>query len=443
MKDSPNHIATLNNELNWFCHVLETRLTSYFDQKPFVPETAPVLDKAGSHYAETVLELGFSEEERLVIMLAMAPHLKPQSLDPLLTQNTALNTSFAEFGGYKGKYHQGFLPTGESALFLLAGDDLAKRAEAVDVLAKDSKLIMNEVVLLGEEGGTEPRLSCPLTLSARFAENFITGKPYRPAFSLFPAKRIETSLDWSDLVVDAHVMEELELIRCWMNHEAYLMDELGLRKNIKPGYRALFYGPPGTGKTLTACLLGNSSGYDVYRIDLSNLVSKFIGETEKNLARIFDYAEKNKWILFFDEADAIFGKRTQTNSSNDRFANQEVAYLLQKIEDFPGIVILASNLKSNMDEAFSRRFQSEVYFAMPEAAARLRLWESIFDGQLKPEPDIDLKELAEKYELSGGSAINIFRHAALKATRRQERVVKKPDILQGIRRELLKQGKTI
>lgn len=443
MSDSGKYMATLENELTWFCQRLEGRLTAYFEGKTFVPEAAPALEKSGSPYAQLVLDQGFSEAERLVLMLALAPHLKPQSLDSLLTQNPTLNSGFSEFGGYKGKHHQGFLPTGETAVFLLSGDDLTERAEAIDLLAAAGRLLQSEVVILEAGEGNEPRLSHPLTVSQRFTEYLISGKPFRPAFSEFPARRIETTLEWEDLVVDDYVKEELELISCWMTHEGYIMNELGLKKNIKPGYRALFYGPPGTGKTLTACLLGKASGYDVYRIDLSNLVSKYIGETEKNLARIFDYAEKNKWILFFDEADAIFGKRTQTNSSNDRFANQEVAYLLQKIEDFPGIVILASNLKSNMDEAFSRRFQSEVYFAMPEAAARLRLWENIFDGQLKPEPDIDLKELAEKYELSGGSAINIFRHAALKATRRQERVVKKPDILQGIRRELLKQGKTI
>jgi len=131
-------------------------------------------------------------------------------------------------------------------------------------------------------------------------------------------------------------MEEVEEIKAWIEHRQTLMRDWGLEKQIKPGFRSLFYGPPGTGKTFTASLLGKSTGLDVYRIDLSLVVSKYIGETEKNLSTVFDQAERNDWILFFDEADALFGKRTQVSSSHDRYANQEVAYLLQRVEDFCG-----------------------------------------------------------------------------------------------------------
>lgn len=136
----------------------------------------------------------------------------------------------------------------------------------------------------------------------------------------------------------------------------------------------MFSGPPGTGKTLTAALLGKSTGRDVYRVDLSMVVSKYIGETEKNLSRVFDAASYKEWILFFDEGDALFGKRTEASSSNDRHANQLTGYLLQKIEDFPGTVIVATNLKSNMDEAFTRRFQNMVHFTIPGPEERLQLW---------------------------------------------------------------------
>ena len=441
----PNHhIATLQTELAWFREVLEARVNAHFSGQSFQLQTAPDHGDENDNYASFVKESALTTAERLVIMLAMAPHLEPQCLDLLLTKNPALNSPFAEFGGYTGQYHRGFLPTGETALFLLSGVDLGERAAAIGLLAADSKLMLQEVIVLEGETGNEPRFSWPLVLSPRYVDHFITGKPFRPeSFAMFPAKKIETGLEWSDLVVDDHVTQELELMKCWMTHEDYLMDELGLHKKIKPGFRALFYGPPGTGKTLTACLLGKSTGYDVYRIDLSHLVSKYIGETEKNLAKVFDMAQQNKWILFFDEADAIFGKRTQTNSANDRFANQEVAYLLQRIEDFPGIIILASNLKSNMDEAFSRRFQSEVYFAMPGPMGRQQIWANIFDGKIALDRDIDLTQLAQAYELSGGATINVYRHAVLKAMRREEQVIRQQDILQGIRREMQKEGKTL
>jgi SpoVK/Ycf46/Vps4 family AAA+-type ATPase len=217
-----------------------------------------------------------------------------------------------------------------------------------------------------------------------------------------------------------------------------------LKKRLKPGYRVLFHGPPGTGKTLTACLLGKGTGDPVYRIDLSKVVSKWIGETEKNLAALFDRAEQGGMILFFDEADSLFGKRTETRTANDRSANQQIAYLLQRIEDFPGLVILASNLRSNIDEAFSRRFESIVSFPIPNAEQRLRLWEDNFRD--KPYPlakGIDLEKIARDYEVSGGSIVNVLRYACLRAVTRTPQVIEQYDLVAGIRRELRKDGKFV
>lgn len=153
---------------------------------------------------------------------------------------------------------------------------------------------------------------------------------------------------------------------------------------------------------------------DVYRVDLSMIVSKYIGETEKNLAKVFDMAENRNWILFFDEADALFGKRTSTNTSNDRHANQEVAYLLQRIEDFPGTVILATNLKSNIDEAFSRRFQSIIYFPMPDEELRAVLWRNMLPKQWLGDDAEELIATAAQAELSGGSIANVVRRCAIR-----------------------------
>src|SRR5204863_2251929 len=141
-------------------------------------------------------------------------------------------------------------------------------------------------------------------------------------------------------------------------------------------------GPPGTGKTLTAGLLGKEFNKDVYRVDLSQIVSKYIGETEKNLSKIFDRAEHKDWILFFDEADALFGKRTNVQSSHDKYANQEVSYLLQRVEDYAGLLILSSNFKNNLDDAFIRRFHEVVHFPLPDARQRLILWEKSLPSSL-------------------------------------------------------------
>ena len=215
------------------------------------------------------------------------------------------------------------------------------------------------------------------------------------------------------MVVDYQVASELDEICTWIKSEKIIMDDWGLSKFLKAGYRSLFYGPPGTGKTLAATLLGKKNGMDVYRVDLSMIVSKYIGETEKNLAHVFDLAENRNWILFFDEADALFGKRTSTNTSNDRHANQEVAYLLQRIEDFPGIIILATNLRSNIDEAFSRRFQSVIYFPMPTEELRAELWRKMLPAQWLGGNADELIAIAAETELSGGAIANVVRGCAI------------------------------
>ena len=180
----------------------------------------------------------------------------------------------------------------------------------------------------------------------------------------------------------------------------------------------------------------------VYRIDLSKVVSKYIGETEKNLASLFDHAQHQNWILFFDEADSLFGKRTESRNANDRAANQQVSYLLQRIEDFPGIVILATNLRSNLDDAFARRFQSIIHFAMPTAEQRVQLWEDNFrDKPYRLAPDVDLARLARDYELSGGSIINVLRYACLRAIVRDPQEIQPQDLFDGIRKELHKEGR--
>lgn len=220
----------------------------------------------------------------------------------------------------------------------------------------------------------------------------------------------------------------------WIKHQNKILIDWNLSKSVKGGYRALFYGSSGTGKTFSAGLIGKTTGKDVYKIDLSQVVSKWVGETEKNLAKIFDIAENKDWILFFDEADALFGKRTETKSAQDRYANQEVAYLLQRIENYSGTVILASNKKGNMDEAFERRFQSIINFPVPDRQQRLILWKQYFNGQLQVSEDINFKEIADKIEISGGNIINVLKYAVIKAAERDKKLIIKQDLVEGIER---------
>jgi SpoVK/Ycf46/Vps4 family AAA+-type ATPase len=177
---------------------------------------------------------------------------------------------------------------------------------------------------------------------------------------------LTTDLSWKNLVLDKETVKQVEEIKNWLKHSSSAKPGSGTDNKLKPGYRSLFYGPPGTGKTVAAALIGRELNMAVYKIDLSMVVSKYIGETEKNLELLFASAKDKGWILFFDEADALFGKRTEVKDAHDKYANQETAYLLQRIEDYPGLVILATNMKSNIDEAFTRRFHSILHFPFPQ-----------------------------------------------------------------------------
>jgi SpoVK/Ycf46/Vps4 family AAA+-type ATPase len=214
-----------------------------------------------------------------------------------------------------------------------------------------------------------------------------------------------------------------------------------MRRKLRPGCRALFFGPPGTGKTLTAALLGQIAGKQVYRVDLSMVVSKYIGETEKNLASLFDKAEHKDWILFFDEADSLFGKRSQVRDARDRYANQEISFLLQRIEVFDGLAILASNLTNNVDSAFSRRFEHMVHFPMPKPNERLALWKNFLPEGVRLEPGLDLGDVARRFELSGGTIINIVRHCCLQAISRESPMLRRADFEEGVRREYAKENR--
>ncbi|MCD8193886.1 MAG: ATP-binding protein [Tannerellaceae bacterium] len=391
--------------------------------------------------ALTLFPFPMSVEEAFILALALMPHLSPRSLDLFFIRNRELGRPYTEFGGWKGISHTGFIPTGETALFLLTGGNIKKRKEITQLLSKQHPFYQQHILWLDAQGEGEPWLSGRLQVSEETI-NKLYELPYQPEYtSSFPARRITTPLTWKELILPYQLQEEIENILYWICHRQTICERWQLTRILKPGYRCLFYGPPGTGKTLTATLLGKQADKEVYRIDLSMLVSKYIGETEKNLRTIFDLAANRQWILFFDEADALFSQRTDTRSSNDRYANQEVAYLLQRIEDFPGIVILATNLKENIDEAFFRRFQSAIYFPVPDEHARYRLWK-----QLLPEEWVQEEALlhaAASYELSGGSMVNIVQYCALKLSSLSDPQLTTQLLEQAIQREQAKEGKIL
>jgi SpoVK/Ycf46/Vps4 family AAA+-type ATPase len=250
-------------------------------------------------------------------------------------------------------------------------------------------------------------------------------------------------MEWGDLILHKSTRRQISEIENWINYNETLMKDEAMRKRVKPGYRVLFYGPPGTGKTLTASLLGKQTGKDVFRIDLSRVISKYIGETEKNLSRLFDKAEDKNWILFFDEADALFGKRTDIRDAHDKYANQEVSYLLQRIEAFNGVVILATNQRGNIDDAFVRRFQTIIHFPMPGIAERADLWKKSFPSGFKISEEIDWQQIALGYELSGAGIVNVAHSCAIGLLAEKKQHLSLADLLAAIRKEYIKEGRVI
>jgi ATPase family associated with various cellular activities (AAA) len=380
----------------------------------------------------------------MVLMLGLIPHIQPQLLDIFFMANKNLSRGYTEFGGVKGNRHSGFIPTIETALFLLAGNDLGKRFRMHRLFEPDHIFLLHNIIQLETAGNAEPSFSSSIILTDEYVDFFTTGKFRKPVFSTqFPAKQLTTQMNWGDLVVDEYTALQLDEIRIWMQQGQRLHKDWQMGNKFKPGYKALFHGPPGTGKTLTASLLGRQYNIDVYRVDLSMVISKYIGETEQNLEKVFKKAENKNWILFFDEADALFGKRTGISDAHDKYANQEVSYLLQRLEEYPGLVILASNMRNNMDEGFTRRLQSIIHFPKPQPKERYRIWLNAFSTQCIRPPDEELERLASQYELSGGSIMNVVHYASLMALNRGDSQVVVDDLVKGIKKEFNKEGKTI
>jgi len=257
-------------------------------------------------------------------------------------------------------------------------------------------------------------------------------------------RKIERVYTWDDIVLPDDSIAQLRELCARVTHGPRVLGEWGFGRKLSQGKgtNALFAGPSGTGKTMAAEIIANELGLDLYKIDLAGIVSKYIGETEKNLDRIFAAAENANAILFFDEADALFGKRSEVRDSHDRYANIEISYLLQKMEQYEGVAILATNLRQNLDEAFVRRLAFTVHFPFPSEIDRLRIWTSIWPGDTPLVDGLDLGFLSREFKLAGGNIKNIALGAAFFAAS-DGGVVTMDHLLRATRREFQKMGKTL
>ncbi|MBN2440652.1 MAG: ATP-binding protein [Spirochaetales bacterium] len=256
------------------------------------------------------------------------------------------------------------------------------------------------------------------------------------------SQKIIPRYNWNDIILPPMQLNLLREISSYMRyrHKVYGEWEFDKKLSLGIGLNVLFFGISGTGKTMAAEIIAHELHLDMYKINLATIISKYIGETEKNLNRIFTEAETSNGILFFDEADALFGKRSEVKDSHDRYANIEVAYLLQKMEEYHGTVILATNIKKNMDQAFTRRMHFTVEFPFPEEEERYGIWRQIFPDRAPMEEEIDYRFLAKKFKFTGGNIKNTAVCAAFLAAEAQEKIGMRHLIL-AVKRELRKIGK--
>jgi AAA+ superfamily predicted ATPase len=258
------------------------------------------------------------------------------------------------------------------------------------------------------------------------------------------AHRIVTSFTWQDLILPDESRERLEEIVSYSKHSHRVFQNWGYARLLPygRGLSVLFSGPPGTGKTMAAGIIAGELGMDIFRVDLSRTVSKYIGETEKNLGRVFDEASKSQSILLFDEADSLFAKRTAVKSSVDRYANLEVNYLLQRVEDFDGVTILTTNFEGSIDEAFRRRIRFRVNFPAPTEETRALLWKAMIPDAVPTDETIDFTLLGAEYDLTGGHIKNAAVRAAFFAAA-EDRGLKMDDFYRACRLEAVKLGKVV
>lgn len=512
-------------EFEFLRELILFRLENYFEPtRKTMDLRLPELEKWKLPVLEFIrkgnFERPFTEDELVLLLIAVTPHVQPDLFDTAVEEQLAKNpkhgvTDFPRIGGVRGKNCRFFLPTGETTIFLIADDDLDRRLKVQELFGAEHLFWTKKILWLEDMQNGEPAMHGRLIMSPDYVDLLINGIHKSPQFSIsFPAKKIAPTKKteesngqspslpsrqypptFKDLVIPEDLREQINELINWLEYNEELMERFKMKGRLRKGYRTLFYGPPGTGKTFTAQILGNELDREVYKIDLSMVVSKYIGETEKNLELLFARAEDKEWILFFDEADALFGKRTNVRDAHDKYANQEVSYLLQRIEDYNGLVILATNMKNNIDEAFVRRFNSILKFPFPNAEQRALIWQKSFpadaifaDRPGDQGPDkydetcvptmvrtkVNIPESIKKYELTGGSIVNVVHYACLKAVERlhpendkskkngkqgecngngtgkkqkeelhpdQKLIIYLSDVQEGIRRELIKEGK--
>lgn len=438
----------LDREYDWLEDLFEKRCEEGEQENyivtPLTQLSPPSLISEEGPYAHLCNQFELTAPERILLLVALETHFQPLGLMERLGLIKAHHTDqLPFFSYYKDPFSNNYYPTLQSVLFLCAGKNPDDWRVCEKQLLHEGKLLREQIISLrdpDERGRIGMRLNKLTDMAPEFADYLLQGRKPRPDFGKgFPAKLVTTHLGWDHLVLGSITHREINDVMDWVAHGK---DVIARANNqINKSFPCLFYGPPGTGKSFTAKLIGKQYNKDVFRIDLSMIVSKYIGETEKNLAQLFDRAEGKDWILFFDEADALFGKRTNISDSKDKWANLEMSYLLQRMEEYEGLCILATNLKHNLDVAMTRRFQALIHFPWPKPEEREEIWKKSLPPGFEYPVRISFTKLA-RYDFSGANIANVIKSCCVKAAKRGDYVLTLEDLSRFIRVEYAKESRT-
>ncbi|WP_336703406.1 ATP-binding protein [Chryseobacterium indologenes] len=419
---NPVNHNSLNEEMKWLQSLIEKRCKELFleDEKELnigyeIPETPESDDQ--SPYSITINAHQLTVLDRIILALGIASAHYPSILKTFVQIEENSNAFAIEAGGEYDRISRSFKPTFQTALFLLAGKDLSLWSQYGAQLVNGSVLLKNDIIY--NRSSTE-FIHGKIELDTAYLNYFLSGqKPQLDHGSYFPGRLYKSDLTMQDIILEDNVRDQIKPI----GHYISALENGFFKTNehsFKPGFIALFYGAPGTGKTMLAGILANTYGIDMYHVDLSQVVSKYIGETEKNLEVLFNRLQGKNCMLFFDEADALFGKRSDVKDAHDRYANQEVSYLLQRIEKFDGLTILASNFENNMDDAFKRRIDVSVNVIRPTETTRKALWEHYLPKNITFESNDLLQYLTKEYNYTGANIRNIMKNVAMALHDRNE-----------------------
>lgn len=436
MKNSDN-LDCIAGELNWLKLHIDNLLTK--DSPQFLP--LPPL-KTGTAYEKLISENGFSDADRVLINLAFTAKYDQEILVPfqLLFHKPEQKS---KFGGILSEGYGQFFPTVRTAIFLLSDNDSEKREYYSSYFNSRHVLFTSNLLQLRRPEDCQGFLDEQLIFNDQFMNTILHGEvPSLDGDAGFPARRGKRTHTMKDVILDETTITELEKLRRFARNMKKLW-QLPNSSRYRQNFIGIFSGDPGTGKSHTAEAIGNELNLPVYKVNFAQLVSKYIGETEKNLERVFDRFSGQPSILFFDEAESIFSKRIEVKDSHDKHSNNEQSFLLQKIEEYNGIVILATNvqnLSQYFDKAFQRRIRQIVTFNFPEYAERIRLWENALAAPFKFEEGL-VDRLAKNYQFSGGGIYNIISEGIIEALDRNTETISFEMLEQAMMDEFKKTGR--